>query len=193
VDAQARNRRHLAARAHQPKRIRLLLVNEAPPADPDRYFYFVEGDPDPLFEQVVEVLFEQPAEVGNRSDDLKQLKRRGVFAIELGPEGSGGKLDEQAGWLAIRAQDLQPERVVLIGENVFRAARKALAAAGLPVVESKVREPSAGQEADFRRELRTALVKAGLEPLIRPRPASKVVNETREMGRTRGTSESRRR
>jgi hypothetical protein len=56
---------------------------------------------------------------------------------------------------------------------VFDAAQRALAKAGLPVVDVRVPAPSDGQEVEFRQALRQALVRAGLEKLIRPRSAAK--------------------
>jgi len=86
-------RRRAAARAYQPRRIRLLLIAEAPPADDDRYFYFEHvGTADFLFEKVCGVLFEQKPE-RDKVPFLKELRRRGVFLIDLKPDAprSGGR------------------------------------------------------------------------------------------------------
>lgn len=167
----ARNRRRAAAASHQPKPIRLLLVAESPPEELDRYFYFDGPELDPLFEGVCEVLFEEKPDPGRASDYLKQLRRRGLFAIELRPDGTdlGAKQQDSVGWLVIRCEDLQAEHIVLVGTAVYRAAYPALAKADLPVVDVKVDFPSTDRQSEFRRQLRTALVKAGLENLIRPR------------------------
>jgi hypothetical protein len=164
-------RRRTAAAKHRPKRIRLLLVAESPPQELDRYFYFEDApELDPLFEAVYEVLFEEKPDLRQTTAHLKQLRRRGLFSIELKPDlgGSGAKQPEYVPWLVVRCEDLQPEHIVIVGAPVFRAAYPALAKAGLPVVDVKVDFPSAGRQSDFRRQFRSALVKAGLENLIRP-------------------------
>ena len=44
--------------------------------------------------------------------------------------------------------------------------------AGLPVMDVKVPFPGAGHDVEFRQKFRQALVRAGLEKLIRPLPKS---------------------
>lgn len=162
-------RRRLAARPYQPKRIRLLLVAESPPAD-GSYFYFDDGKLDALFEEVCTVLFEEkPA--GDRIRSLKELRRRGVFVTELKPDAPR-KRESLASYVApflLNAETLAPEHVLLIGADVFEAAHAAAKKAGLPVLPAKIPSPSAGTE--FRQKLRQALVRAGLEKLIRPLPS----------------------
>jgi hypothetical protein len=170
-----RRRRETAAEAYRPPHIRLLLVAEAPPADPARYFYFEGRDSiDPLFEGVCYVLFEE-ATPGDKAPRLKALRRRGVFVTELGPDGTGAHADlvKLAEWLPLRVETLAPDHVVLIGARVARAALAGLQAAKLPVVDGAVPAPDGTHRADFARELRAALVRAGLEKLIKPLPAPK--------------------
>lgn len=163
-------RRKLAARKHRPATIRLLLVSDAPPGDEDRYFYFEhEGAADPLFDAVAAVIFEERPDV-DRGTLLKELKRRGVFVIELKPDAprAGEDLAPYADWLALTIDALAPERIVLVSSAVAKAAGTRLAAAGLPVDPDATPDP-AEDAVGFRRELRAALVRAGLERLIRPR------------------------
>ena len=165
-------RRQAAARIHQPKKIRLLILGESPSAD-DRWFYYTGADSmDAMFEAVCEVLLEQKP-TGEKEPYLKELKRRGVFYVELKPDAS--RVDEKlAGYvppLLINLGILAPEHIVLVGPDVYEAAYKPLAKAGLPVVDVRVPEP--GHAVEFRQKMRQALVRADLEKLIRPRPAPK--------------------
>jgi hypothetical protein len=171
-ERQARASRREAARQWQPKRIRLLLVTEGPPRDSGRGFYLEhEREPDPLFQQVCEVLFE--ASPPDPVVGLKELRRRGVFAIELieAPEPRRPMADYVTA-LALRLEELAPEHVVLVGAGTYDAAHAPLARAGVPVVGVRVPFAAAGSDAAFRREFRRAVVRAGLEQLIRPLKAS---------------------
>jgi hypothetical protein len=164
--SEAWTRRTTAASAWRPKRIRLLIVAEAP-ADDERYFYFESGEVDPLFAEVAEVLFEEPAS-GNREPYLKELRRRGVFVIEAKPDAPrrGEPLAPYIGPLLLNVEMLGAEAIVLISADVYRAAAAAMKKAGLPVID--VRVPSPEHALEFRQKLRQALVRAGLEKLIRP-------------------------
>jgi hypothetical protein len=166
----AHARRIAAARAYQPKTVRLLLVASAPPVDPARYFYFEAADSaDELFLGVCEVLFEAPPGA-EKTPYLKELKRRGVFVIEMRPDGAETEVGARdAGpWLMIRCQDLRPQVLVVIGSEPYGEVAEPLRKAGLPLIDKRVPFPSAGNEVAFRRELRAALVRAELEALIRP-------------------------
>ena len=88
-------RRKAAARAYQPKRVRLLIVDESPPSEDAAYFYFEEGDAaDVVFREVCTVLFES-APGASKTPYLKELRRRGVFVVELKPDAPRG--DETLG------------------------------------------------------------------------------------------------
>src|SRR5262249_52401005 len=97
----AHRRRQAAATKYQPNRIKLLLVAEGPPDDLSRSFYFEQGDDDGLFEHVARILFEEPPRPGDKAIYLKELKRRGVFLIDLKPDAPLGnsKHAELAEWL----------------------------------------------------------------------------------------------
>lgn len=159
-------RRQAAARAYQPKRIRLLLIDEAPPDD-ERFFYFEAAETtDPLFAQVCEVFFEAPP-AREKTTYLKELRRRGVFVADLKPDGPrrDEPLEPYVGPLLINLTTLSPEAIVLVGD-AYGAAKSALAKAGFPVVEVKV--PAPDRDKDFRQALRQAIVRADREKLIRP-------------------------
>lgn len=170
-------RRQTAARVHQPKKIRLLILSDAPFRE-DSGFYFTGPDSmDPLFEEVCTVFFEEPP-AGEKEPYLKELKRRGIFYAELKPDGplEDEKLADYMGPLLINLGILSPEHVVLITPAVYEAAYQPLTKAGLPVVDVRIPKPSHATE--FRQGLRQALVRADLEKLIRPRPKPKGTPKT---------------
>jgi hypothetical protein len=167
-------RRQAAAARWRPNTVKLLLVSAAPPADPEAYLYAASaGTLDPVAADVMNVLFEAEPIAGKRAVYQKELKRRGVFLIELKPDGpraSGDDLRPYADWLPTRVEGLEPGRVVLLGADVHRAAFALLDAAKIPVEDAKIAAAEAGLEAEGRGQLRAALVRAGLEALIRPLP-----------------------
>ena len=170
---QAWNRRKAAARKYQPGRIRLLVIDRAPPEAPADYFYFEDGE-DALYRDVCEVLFEEQPH-GHKPSYLKLLRRRGVFVVELKPNAPWNERDRPADyvpWLVLVCEPLAPEHVMIVGE-FHEAARRELQKAGLAVIPVKLPLPGPGRESDFRRLFRAALVKADLESLIKPAPAKK--------------------
>lgn len=175
VRNEAWSRRREAARKYQPKRIRLLLVAEAPPSD-DRYFYFEDvKTADVLFEEVCGVLFEAKPR-RDKVPYLKELRRRGGFLIDLKPDAPRTKREPLAPYvlpLLLNLGTLGPEKVIVIKTDVYDAAFTAMEKAGLPVVSVRVPFPSTGQQTRFRQKFREALVRAGLEAMVRPLPASR--------------------
>jgi len=161
-------RRKAVARPYQPKRIRLLVVAEAPPADEERYFYF-EGaaTTDPLFEEVCAVLFEaRPA--GDKAPYLRELRRRGVFVIEAMPDlaGADRPLGPYVAPLLLNLDTLAPEKIILVTARVYDAVHPQ--AKKLPVVDVRIPFGASPDQPEFRQAFRRALVRAGLERLIRP-------------------------
>jgi hypothetical protein len=82
----------------------LLLIAEGPPENLSRYFYFEDdASDDPLLREVCEVLFEG-APPADKKARLKELKRRGVFLIELRPDaplGDAKPSTTRTGWLRL--------------------------------------------------------------------------------------------
>ena len=182
-DRAAWNRRRAAAAKYRPNRVRLLLVIPAPPADPERDFYFESPESiEPVFENVVRVLFEEESLAADKPTYLKQLKRRGVFVAELKPTGpweAGDRAAEYAPWLVLGVEPLEPERVVALDPLVLDAIGPAFERAKLPLLDARIPDAAKKPE-DFRRTLRAALVKADLESLIRPLPGAGGARATRK-------------
>jgi len=168
-------RRKMAARKYQPKRIRLLLIAESPPADEARYFYFEDVDTaDYLFEEVCGVLFGGKPQ-HDKVPYLKELRRRGIFLVDLKPDAprQREKLGPYVAPFLLNVEMLAPKSIILIKADVYDAAYSAMKEAGLPVVDVRIPFPSTGQQVDFRQKFRQALVRGGLENLNRPLPPSK--------------------
>jgi hypothetical protein len=184
IRTEAWTRRTIAARKYQPNRIRLLLVAESPPADEKRYFYFDDArSPDDLLAAVGGVLFEEePAP--DASAALKELRRRGVFVVDLKPDAprQGEKLEPYVAPLLLNLETLAPEKIVLVGAEVHAAARAAMEKAGLPVVDARIPWPASGQEIEFRQAFRKALVRGELEKLIRPLTKQVKTTSTKKKG-----------
>ncbi len=163
------SRKAAAAKHRPPTRIRLLLIDESPPADEAAYFYADGGEPGALLREAGEVLFDgDPPQ--DRAATLKELRRRGVFVTELKPDAprKGEKLGPYVTPLMLNLDPLAPEKIVLIGDDVYDAAKAPLAKAGWPVVDVRVPSPEAGGGKAFRQAFRKALVRGDLEALIRP-------------------------
>jgi hypothetical protein len=167
------NRREQEASSYRPKRIRLLLLAESPTSE-ERSFYSKDGAPDDLFREIVQVLFETAPE-GDREPFLKELRRRGVFLVELKPDAprTGEDLKPYVAPLLINLGTLGPESIIVVDPEVYEVAFAELKGAGLPVVDVKVPRPDGEHPEAFRQKLRQALVRGGLEKMIRPLPAKK--------------------
>jgi len=163
--------RRAEARIYRPQRIRLLLISSAP-TDEDHHFYSpAPPQEDALFSAVGEVPFETAPRGTDRAPWLKQLRRRGVFLVEAKPNGPltpTERLDKFVPWLVLTCQEIEPEHIILLHAAVYDAAYAALRAANLPVVKERIPEPVRGRATEFRRRLRAAIVRVGLERIIRP-------------------------
>ncbi|MCW2527155.1 MAG: hypothetical protein JWM76_2015, partial [Pseudonocardiales bacterium] len=174
IDSAAqRSRRGQAAERYRPDRIRLLLIAEAPPADPNRYFYFPEVNAhDSLFRHVIRSLLGvEPTRV-NKAELLAQLQQQGTFLIDLKPDPvDSTSLNSYVPELVHRVQGLSPERIVLIKATVYDAAYAALAAAGLPVSSVRVPFPASGQQTNFSRAFANAVRESEADTVATPEPA----------------------
>lgn len=156
---EVRQRRKSAAERYRPDKVELLLIAEAPPADPDRYFYFDNvRDHDSLYRYVVrEVLGAEP-ERDNKPQLLEALRQAGVFLIDLKPDPvDGSPLRALVEDLVNRVAKLSPTRIVLIKATVWDAAYMSLASAGLPVSPERIPFPGSGQQRRFQEAFRRAM------------------------------------
>ncbi|HZW08464.1 MAG TPA: hypothetical protein VFF69_01035 [Phycisphaerales bacterium] len=161
-------RRRAAAEKYRPGSIGLLLVAEAPPCAPERYFYFERVDQhDWLFRYVWEGLTGEKPERGRKPEHLVALRDSGVFLIDLHEENVSGpslaQLRPLAPGLVERCRRLDPRHIVLIKFSVYDAAFAALADAGLPVIDARLPFPASGQQQKFLSGFRRVCAGAGIE------------------------------
>lgn len=149
-DADLRRRRQAAAR-YKPAAIDLLLVAEAPPKSPDRYFYFTDvREQDSLFRYVYRVLLAREPSRVDKHGLLEELRDHGVFLIDLKETPvDGTPLMDFVPALVERCRELKAQRIVLIKATVFDAAYQHLKAAGLPVSNVPVPFPGSGRQQEF--------------------------------------------
>jgi hypothetical protein len=156
----ARQRRDAAAARYKPEKVELLLVAEAPPCAPDRYFYFEDvPDQDSLFRHVVRaVLALEPSRTA-KHDQLRSLADRGVFLIDLKPDPKvlDETLEAYVPDLVVRAVELAPRHVITIKANVCDLAQQPLCAADLHVVDQRIPFPGSGQQTRFLQGMGAAL------------------------------------
>lgn len=150
-----------AAEKYRPRKVRLLLVAEAPPCDTERYFYFETVDRhDWLFRYVWEGLTGEKPERDAKAQHLAALKQMGVYMVDLHEANVSqpklAQLAPEVPGLVKRCKALKPERVVLIKSIVHDAAFAALREAGLPVVDARIPFPASGQQKKFLEHFREA-------------------------------------
>jgi hypothetical protein len=157
-------RRAVAAARYQPQQIELLLVAEAPPSAPDRYFYFddVRGH-DSLFRHVVRAVLGTEPSRAEKAADLQRLSHRGVFLVDLKPDPKlpGQTLDAYVPDLVSRAAALKPRHIIAIKVSVFDLVSQPLRAAGLNVGNQRVPFPASGQQRRFLAQMTAALDSIG--------------------------------
>jgi hypothetical protein len=148
------SQRQAAAAKYKPDPVRLLLVAEAPPCAPDRYFYF-EHVPthDWLFRYTWQGLTGTKPDSARKAEYLATLRDAGVFLIDLHEQNIAkpnlADLLPSVPGLVDRCRSLHPERIVLIKATVYDAAHAALRSAGQPVVDERIPFPSSGQQKRF--------------------------------------------
>src|SRR6266568_6691406 len=123
-EEEALERRSNAATRYRPDRVELLLVAEAPPGSPERYFYFTNvRQHDSLFRYVCRVLLGREPSRARKAVLLEELRSRGVFLIDLKQTPvDGTPLAGEVPGLIERCRELEPKRIVLIKATVFDVA-----------------------------------------------------------------------
>ena len=149
---QIREERAMAASKYKPKRVRLLLVAEAPPGADDRYFYFEDvREQDSLFREVTKAIVGETPTRHNKPEFLSRLMRKGVFLVDLKLDPvDGTELESYVPDLITRCRELKPDKIILIKVTVFDAAYAPLRDAGLPVIDKRLPFPGSGRQKEFR-------------------------------------------
>lgn len=145
--------RALAARRWWPDELRLLLVAEAPPTAPDRYFYFENvRTQDSLFRYVCHGLTGRMPSRDGKAAGLAELQALGVGLVDVSQEPlarPGASLSSYVPDLVERVVALAPPLVVLIKATVHDALFEPLRAAGVKVAPDRIRFPGSGRQAEF--------------------------------------------
>lgn len=160
--------RRAAGRKYRPTRVNLLLVAEAPPCTPDRYFYFEHVDRhDWLFRYVWEGLMGTKPDRTRKAEHLAALRDAGVYLIDLHEASISqptlADLRPHVPGLVEHCRDLRPKAIVLIKSTVYDAAYEPLRAAGLPVIDERIPFPASGQQKKFLEAFRRAVDSAGIQ------------------------------
>lgn len=157
-----RSSREKAAQRYRPDSVKLLLVAEAPPDAPDRYFYFEDVQTqDSLFRYVIKGLF-NAVPTREKAPLLQGLQRSGVYLIDLKLNPvDGSPLMAEVPGLIQRCRAIAPDHIILIKANVYDTAFPALRQAGLPVVDARIPFPGSGQQKKFERAFSKALHQIG--------------------------------
>lgn len=158
--------RRASAAKYRPRNVRLLLVAEAPPCTPGRYFYFEHQDPhDWLFRYVWEGLNGDKPDRSQKAAHLTALRDAGVYMIDLHEETISqptlADLRPHVSTLVERCRAIKPRRIALIKSSVYDAAFDPLHAVGLPVIDERIPFPASGQQRKFLESFGRAAVAAG--------------------------------
>jgi hypothetical protein len=150
-EEQSLEQRRAAAARYKPSQIDLLLVAEAPPSSPGRYFYFENvREHDSLFRYVCRVLLGREPTRESKPELLEELRERSVFLIDLKEAPvDGTPLAGYVPALVERCRERAPGRIVLIKATVYDVAYHQLKAAGLPVSDIRVPFPGSGRQRQF--------------------------------------------
>jgi hypothetical protein len=164
---------HVKARSrYQPKRIKLLFVAEAPPSNPERFFYFeAVNKHDWLFLALIRWLYDEVRDLD--TPELRERKREflerfaadGYFLLDASdaPMPPGATLAEKRRLLSRflpalikKIGEFNPEhlRIVLISNAAYDVCCEPLRTAGFNVMNNEMIDfPSSGRQAEFRRKL----------------------------------------
>lgn len=161
-----RQRRDAAQAKYKPKRVKLLLVAEAPPCTTDRYFYFEDvREQDSLFRYVCKGVLGSVSSREEKASDLARLRDAGVYLIDVceEPIADDAKIritGEEIRALPRRCRELKPDAVILIKSNVYDLTYDNLVKAGLNVINARMPFPGSGQQRVFESEFALALRRA---------------------------------
>lgn len=174
---------------YMPEKINCLFIAEAPPSDPDRFFYFEKvWEQDSLYLELMKILFPGDSDDrisltgfpfvstsrlrDNKEDYLNMFKAKGYYLIDvidypMPYEFSRTKdkiryLSNQRDYLVKKVEKLIDKQtpVVLISTPVFQAVQATLKYYNYNLIHSEAIEfPGSGQQANFREKMMKILPK----------------------------------
>lgn len=156
----------------RPEHVGLLLIAESAPdpgSGPRRYFYDEDlTASDGLFREVAKALLGAGKLTQGRKEKLPWLRRlrdQGTFLIDLAPipvnqmpaNRDTVLVSNVAGCVA-RVQEIQPDGIIVIKQNVFTLLHGPLRAAALPLLhDTFIPFPGSGQQKRFQTGIAAAL------------------------------------
>jgi hypothetical protein len=168
----ARLARERARRRYRPKPIKVLFVAEAPPASPQRFFYFDKVKAhDGLFLALMRWLYEEARDAElielreRKPEFLRRFAADGYYLVDASetpmPKNAAASTKRRmlSGSLTILKKTLrklssEETRIVLISSAVFRVCYAPLRASGLNVINTELMDfPSTGHQREFGRKL----------------------------------------
>lgn len=156
----------------RPDRVRLLLLAESAPHPgdgPRRYLYDEDlTASDGLFREVAKALVGAGKLTQGRKEKLpwlRRLKDQGTFLIDLAPipvnrnpVNRDEVLASHVANCVARAQEINPEGIIVIKQNVFTLLHRPLRDANLPLLHNTfIPFPGSGQQKRFQSGLAAAL------------------------------------
>jgi len=155
----------------KPNHIRILLIAEAPPDSPERYFYFEDvKKQDSLFLETMGVLYPQQKQQYLSSGRDTMLKREllntfkedGYFLLDLSeiPSSLLGKSLESCLPSLLERLKKQIDKntpIILIKSNVFDICYNPLVSSGYNVSSERIPFPGSGQQRVFREKFAKAI------------------------------------
>jgi hypothetical protein len=167
-----------ARKKYRPKKLRYLLIAEAPPSG-GRFFYFDDVPTgDSLFLETMKVLY--PADCSDiksvrmrKAQFLRRFQEDGFFLIDALDEPTPNRAtprQKQRQILAAlpallkKVEELLDEnvKIILISANVFAVCAAALRKKGFSVLnDEQIEFPASGHQREYRQKLDPLLVKRG--------------------------------
>jgi hypothetical protein len=161
----------IASNRYKPKRIRTLLIGEAPPCATDRFFYFEDvKKQDSLFLEIMGVLYPEEKQrylkkgrpTEGKADLLQLFQEDGFWLIDLYevPGDFSKELEEQVVPNLLKRLPKYIDKqtpILLIKANIFDLCYGPLQEAGYNVSEERIPFPGSGQQGVFREKFRRAL------------------------------------
>jgi hypothetical protein len=168
----------IARESYKPDIIRCLLIAEAPPDEPERFFYYPEvKTADFLFLGIMDVLYPTEKSLyikkkrpkAMKQELLRRFKEDGFYLEDLLSVPKSIASDEE--WRVAPEQLISRIKniirvdtpIILIKANVFDKLHKPLSEAGFSVIQDKsIPFPSSGQQKVFADSFKRELIKVQL-------------------------------
>lgn len=142
---------------YKPENIKLLFIAEAPPEDPDRFFYF-ENVPtnDWLYLAIAKNLFGDKDSFLFRQlkpEYLKQLKQSGIYLMDLSSTAGFNEVTAVNDFMERIEKEnninKDTTKIILIKANVYDCLYRRLKNAGYNVIDKRLPFPASGQQKNF--------------------------------------------